>query len=145
MPKSNKKTLCITTAKTFKYVELFSEDLKNIYNSSKVKMTHKATQVWVKVLEKFCTDISYEGRIEDIDLKSVLKDQLSKFVYAMKCKDDKKYYASSIKNCIAAIWHHLNEKLVLEKPVNILNPKVFYELNTVINRKIKNTLLCRSR
>ncbi|CAG8504121.1 3245_t:CDS:1, partial [Cetraspora pellucida] len=89
------------------------------------------------VLEKFCTDISYEKRIENIDSKSVFEDQLSKFMCAIKCRDGKEYHASLIKNCMAAIWCHLNKKLGLVKSVNILNPKIFYKFNTVINGKIK--------
>ncbi|RIB15501.1 hypothetical protein C2G38_2192216 [Gigaspora rosea] len=48
------------------------------------------------------------------------------------------YYASSVRSCMAAIWRHLNMNSVMEKPVDILNPKVYFELNEVINRKLKN-------
>ncbi|CAG8640545.1 7690_t:CDS:2, partial [Cetraspora pellucida] len=105
-----------STPKTFKYVEPSAEQLQMIRESSKVQATHKATQVWVKVLEEFRADVGYQGKIEDVDSKSVLEDQLSKFVYAVKHRDSKEYYASSIRNCLAIIWHHLNEKSVLEKP-----------------------------
>ena len=40
-------------------------------------------------------------------------------------------------SCIAALWMHLNEKSVLPKPIDLLNPKVFSEFNAVVNGKIK--------
>ncbi|CAG8720842.1 1698_t:CDS:2, partial [Cetraspora pellucida] len=104
---------------TFKYVEPLVEDLKAIRESSKVQVTHKATQVWVKVLEEFCANVRYGGKIENVDSKVVLKNQLCKFVCAMKRRD------------------------VLEKPINILNPKVFYDLNTVMNKKVKTLSAAR--
>ncbi|CAG8707891.1 13643_t:CDS:2, partial [Cetraspora pellucida] len=137
MPKTNKKTTRISAPKTFKYVEPSVEELKAIRESSKVQATHKATQVWVKILEEFRADVGYEGKIEDVSSKAVLEDQLCKFICAIKRRDGKDYHASSIRNCMAAIWRHLNEHSALEKPVDILNPKVFYDLNTIMNGKLK--------
>ncbi|CAG8834680.1 5781_t:CDS:2, partial [Cetraspora pellucida] len=96
MPKTNKKTTRISAPKIFKYVEPSVEELKAI---------------------------RYEGKIEDVSSKAVLEDQLCKFICAIKRRNGKDYHASSIRNCMAAIWRHLNEHSALEKPVDILNLK----------------------
>lgn len=55
----------------------------------------------------------------------------------MKCRDGKEYHALSVRNCLAAIWCYLNENLALEELVDILNLKVFYDLSTIVNEKLK--------
>ncbi|CAG8520059.1 12910_t:CDS:2 [Cetraspora pellucida] len=128
----------IEDSATIRYTEPTFGELEAIYRNAKIQATYKATEVWVKALEKFHSNMSYEGKIEEIDTKEILKDQLSKFVYAMKKKDDSKYYSSSIYNCMAAIWQHLNQHSVMLKPVEILNPKIYFDLNIIVNDKLKN-------
>ncbi|CAG8555105.1 3680_t:CDS:2 [Cetraspora pellucida] len=92
--------------------------LEAIHKNARVQAIHKATEVWVKVLKEFHFDMSYEGKIKKIDTKKVLKDQLSKFVYSIEKKNS-----------------------VMSKPVEILNPKVYFDLNTIINDELKNLLV----
>ncbi|CAG8681223.1 18212_t:CDS:2 [Cetraspora pellucida] len=99
-----------------------NKELETIRGNSRVQSTHKATEVWVKALEEFRSNVGYLGKIEEIDSK----------------KDGDEYHASSIWNCMAAIWRHLNQHSVMPKPVEILNPKVYFDLNTIINGKLKN-------
>ncbi|CAG8750873.1 13153_t:CDS:2, partial [Cetraspora pellucida] len=87
---------------------------------------------------EFRSDVGFEGKIEEVSSKKVLEDQLSKFICAMKRRDGGEYHASSVRSCLAAIWRYLNQHSVMEKPVDILNPKVYFDLNQVINRKLKN-------
>ncbi|CAG8846942.1 9194_t:CDS:1, partial [Racocetra persica] len=82
--------------KRVKYTEPSVNELKALHENSKVKATHKATDQWVKALEEFRSDIGYKGKIEEVDSKTVLEDQLSKFVYAMKRQDGQEYRATSI-------------------------------------------------
>lgn len=63
---SVKKVSCTSALKAFKYVKPLVDELKAIRESSKVQATYKATKVWVKVLEEFCLDVGYEGKIENI-------------------------------------------------------------------------------
>ncbi|CAG8664263.1 18038_t:CDS:2, partial [Cetraspora pellucida] len=49
----------------------------------------------------------------------------------------------SIRSCLAAIWWHLNTCSVMKKPVDILNSKVYFDLNQVINKKLKTLSVIR--
>ncbi|CAJ0758231.1 4385_t:CDS:2, partial [Entrophospora sp. SA101] len=64
----------------------------------KKKATHNSTKSWNKVLELFRADVGYSRKIEEIDDKNILEDQLSKFILAMKKIDRTPYHASSIQN-----------------------------------------------
>ncbi|CAG8624522.1 15120_t:CDS:2 [Cetraspora pellucida] len=111
--------------------------LKEIQENAKVQVTHKVTQMWIQALEKFCSDVGYKRKIEEVNSKTVLEDQLSKFVYVMTRQNSKEYHTMSVRSCMVAIWRYLNEYSVMEKPVDILNPKVYFDLNQVINEKLK--------
>ncbi|CAJ0899140.1 5014_t:CDS:2 [Entrophospora sp. SA101] len=76
----------------------YTEDLRQLRNSGRVQATHNSTKSWNKVLELFRADVGYSRKIEEIDDKNILEDQLSKFILAMKKIDRTPYHASSIQN-----------------------------------------------
>ncbi|CAG8505691.1 22946_t:CDS:2, partial [Cetraspora pellucida] len=84
-----------------------------IRKSGRVQAIHHATKAWVNALETFCADVGYSGKIEDINDKNTLENQLFKFI-------------------------HLNEKSIFLKPINLLNPKAFYLFNKTLNGKLKS-------
>ncbi|CAJ0860501.1 901_t:CDS:2 [Entrophospora sp. SA101] len=84
--------------KIFTYTESSTEDLRQLRNSGRVQATHNSTKSWNKVLELFRADVGYSRKIEEIDDKNILEDQLSKFILAMKKIDRTPYHASSIQN-----------------------------------------------
>ena len=53
--------------------------------------------MWVKVLENFCSNVGYKGKIEDIADKDLMEEQLLKFVYTMKKQNGDEYHVSSIR------------------------------------------------
>ena len=69
----------------------------------------------------FRADIGYQDKIDTIINNDVFEEQLSKFIYAMKKQDGTDYHTSSVKNCAAALWRHLNENFTFLKPVDLLN------------------------
>ncbi|RIB21855.1 hypothetical protein C2G38_2175501 [Gigaspora rosea] len=127
--------------KKFTYTEATIQDLKQLRNSERVKATYNATKTWVKALETFRTNVGYSRKIEDIDNKDILKHQLSKFIVAMKKTDGTSYHTLSFRNCAAALWRHLNEKPMLPKQIDLLNPKAFYLFNETLNGKLKTLAL----
>ncbi|CAG8843011.1 10255_t:CDS:2, partial [Racocetra persica] len=128
---SSAKKPFLRSNKWLRYTKPTLEEIETVRGNSRVISTHKATEVWVKALEEFHSDIGYKGKIEEIDSKEVLENQLSRFVVAMKRKDGGEYHFSSIRNCMAAIWWHLNQHSVMPKPVEILNSKVYFDLNVI--------------
>nr|CAG8575819.1 7771_t:CDS:2 [Entrophospora candida] len=89
------------------------KDLRQLRNSGRVQATHNSTKSWIniKVLELFRADVGYSKKIEEIDDKNILEDQLSKFILAMKKIDRTPYHASSIQNSFYLFNETLNGKL----------------------------------
>ncbi|CAG8638473.1 24250_t:CDS:2, partial [Cetraspora pellucida] len=104
MLKTKPATLKGSKMKCIKYTKPSVNDLKEFRKNAKVKTIHKVTQMLIRIVEEFYYKIEYEGKIKEIYYKTVLEDQLSKFIYAMKRKNGKKYHATSIRNCLTAIW-----------------------------------------
>ncbi|CAI2164479.1 8386_t:CDS:1, partial [Funneliformis geosporum] len=82
--------------------------------------------------------LKYQGLIEDENTKHELEEQLCNFIFAMKKQDDSEYHTSSVNNCLFAINCYLNDKSVLQKPINIMDKEKFYRLWQVFNGKVKN-------
>ncbi|RIA80855.1 hypothetical protein C1645_837953 [Glomus cerebriforme] len=89
-------------------------------------------------LEKFKADVNYQGLIEEVNKKEKLEDLLYRFIHAIKKQDGFQYHVSSVNNCLFAINHHLNNKSILPKPINIMDKDQFYKLWQVFNSKVKN-------
>ncbi|CAB4467974.1 unnamed protein product [Rhizophagus irregularis] len=105
---------------------------------SRCKNTDYSTSNWIRALEKFRTDINYQGLIEEVDTKEELEDQLCRFVHAMRKKDGSEYHVSSVNSCMFAINRHLNNKSVLSKPINIMDKDQYYKLWQILNGKVKS-------
>jgi hypothetical protein len=101
-----------------------------------VKNTKASTNNWVKSLEKFCKEIGFIGKIEEIAIEAELDQQLSQYVATMKQKNDQEYSASSIWAAFAAIrWHLIDNSII--KGVDIQQQSLFPNLWKVFNGKIK--------
>ncbi|CAB4479671.1 unnamed protein product [Rhizophagus irregularis] len=105
---------------------------------SRCKNTDYSTSNWIRALEKFRTDVNYQGLIEEVDTKEELEDQLCRFVHAMRKKDGSEYHVSSVNSCMFAINRHLNNKSVLSKPINIMDKDQYYKLWQILNGKVKS-------
>ncbi|CAG8542992.1 22748_t:CDS:2 [Cetraspora pellucida] len=93
----------VVNAKQVKYTEPSVHELKEIQENAKVQATHK----------KFHSNVGYKEKIEEVNSKTVLEDQLSKFVCVMTRQDGGEYYTTS----------------------------VYFDLNQVINRKLKTLFM----
>jgi hypothetical protein len=105
----------------FTYEKPTDEDLYSLIDSSRCKNTDYTTSTWVRALEKFRSDVKYQGLIENVDTKEELEDQLCRFIHAMKKQDGSDYHVSSVNSCLFAINRHLNIKSILPKPINIMD------------------------
>ncbi|UZO06138.1 uncharacterized protein OCT59_026469 [Rhizophagus irregularis] len=63
------------------------QDNKDKRPLADVKILIIRTSNWIRALEKFRTDVNYQGLIEEVDTKEELEDQLCRFVHAMRKKD----------------------------------------------------------
>ena len=122
----------------FTYKKPTDDELHNLIDSSRCKNTDYLTSNWIRALEKFRTDVNYQGLIEEVDTREELEDQLCRFVHAMRKKDGSEYHVSSVNSCMFAINRHLNNKSVLSKPINIMDKDQYYKLWQILNGKVKS-------
>ncbi|GES75658.1 zinc finger MYM-type protein 2-like [Rhizophagus clarus] len=138
MQDNKDKRPCKKLKVNFTYKKPTDDELRNLIDSSRCKNTDYSTSNWIRALEKFRTDVNYQGLIEEVDTKEELEDQLCRFVHAMRKKDGSEYHVSSVNSCMFAINRHLNNKSVLSKPINIMDKDQYYKLWQILNGKVKS-------
>ncbi|CAB4389857.1 unnamed protein product [Rhizophagus irregularis] len=87
MQDNKDKRPCKKLKVNFTYKKPTDDELRNLIDSSRCKNTDYSTSNWIRALEKFRTDVNYQGLIEEVDTKEELEDQLCRFVHAMRKKD----------------------------------------------------------
>ncbi|CAB4395835.1 unnamed protein product [Rhizophagus irregularis] len=100
MQDNKDKRPCKKLKVNFTYKKPTDYELRNLIDSSRCKNTDYSTSNWIRALEKFRTDVNYQGLIEEVDTKEELEDQLCRFVHAMRKKDGSEYHVSSVNSCI---------------------------------------------
>ncbi|POG76607.1 hypothetical protein GLOIN_2v1768727 [Rhizophagus irregularis DAOM 181602=DAOM 197198] len=138
MQDNKDKRPCKKLKVNFTYKKPTDDELRNLIDSSRCKNTDYSTSNWIRALEKFRTDVNYQGLIEKVDTKEELEDQLCRFVNAMRKKDGSEYHVSSVNSCMFEINKHLNNKSVISKPINIMDKDQYYKLWQILNGKVKS-------